>query len=89
MKNNEDAAAYYRALDKAGKALGKGRLAIVPEGSLLGETGKRGVLALIKELLAAHYDPKEMDDLFSGAFMRILTGTKSADDGPMPLLYTY
>jgi aminopeptidase YwaD len=79
MGKDEGAAAYFKKLDEAKKAVGAENLSIVTENCLWGKAGKEQIVGLIGELLKAKYENEDLANLFSGSFMRVLEKARATD----------
>jgi hypothetical protein len=79
LGKEDDAAAYFKKLDEAKKALGAESLSIVTENCLWGKAGKEQMVLVIGEMLKAKYENEDLANLFSGSFLRVLERARATD----------
>ncbi|MGB8951288.1 MAG: M28 family peptidase [Candidatus Aminicenantales bacterium] len=80
LGKDEAAAAYFKRLDDAKKALGIEHLILINENCLWGMKGKDQMKEVIAEMLKANYENTDITGLFSDTFLRILSQARGEDD---------
>ncbi len=88
LGKSDGAAAYFKKLDDAKKALGADSVAVVAENCLWGAAGQTQMLDVIGEMLKAKYENADLEKLLSGAFMRVLDGIR-APEPPRPAPFIF
>ena len=86
LDGDDNAQVYFQKLDQVKKAVSSEHLMIVNKECIWGKEGKNHLLRLITEILKANYDRRDIENLFSETFFRLLR-EKRGEGPPRPHAY--